>query len=112
MVRVAGYSAALNTLRATAVRKLIRIAVLLGIAVVFYGSCTARVRTNEFGVEQRRFGFKTGIADRIYEPGLYFVGPGTTMHQFSREIHVLEASSDQEEAYTKAGGGAARSQVD
>jgi regulator of protease activity HflC (stomatin/prohibitin superfamily) len=110
MVKVAGYSAALDTLRATAVRKLIRIAVLLGIAVIFYASCTARVRTNEFGVEQRRFGLTTGIVERIYEPGLYFVGPGTTMHQFSREIHVIEASYDQQEAYTKPG--ASRAQVD
>lgn len=112
MVKVAGYGTALETLRASLVRKLVRIGILLVVAVIFYGSCTARVRTNEFGVEQRRFGFHTGIADRIYEPGLYFVGAGTTMHTFSREIHVLEASYDQEEAYTKAGGSASRAQVD
>src|SRR4051812_46098487 len=98
MVKVAGHETSIEALRAAMVRRLIQLGVLLGIVIVVYSSCTARVRPNEFGVEQRRFGMKTGIADDVYMPGLYFVGPGTTMHPFSREIHVLEASYDREEA--------------
>jgi regulator of protease activity HflC (stomatin/prohibitin superfamily) len=102
MVKVAGYGSALESLRASALRKLVRIGVLLVGVAFLYGSCTARVHPNQLGVEQRRFGLKTGIADRVYEPGLYFVGAGTTMHTFPREIHVLEASYDRAEAVEKA----------
>jgi regulator of protease activity HflC (stomatin/prohibitin superfamily) len=62
--------------------------------VVFYGSCTTKVAPNEWGVEQKKFGMKTGIVERAYGPGLYFVGFGATMRSFPREIHVLEASND------------------
>jgi regulator of protease activity HflC (stomatin/prohibitin superfamily) len=109
MVKVSGFAPALQSLRSAVVGKLITFGILLAILLVFYGSCTARVRPNEFGVEQRKFGLKTGIMADKYDPGLYFVGPGTTMHTFSREIHVLEASYDREEARQKAnalGGGA------
>jgi regulator of protease activity HflC (stomatin/prohibitin superfamily) len=78
--------------------------IIAGVAL-FYGFCTARVPPNQLGVEQRRFGLKTGIVERTYQPGLYFLPPGTTMHTFPREIHVLEASYDREEAVRRAGGG-------
>jgi SPFH domain / Band 7 family len=114
MVKVSGFAPALQSLRTAVMGKLIRLGLLLGALLLFYGSCTARVRPNEFGVEQRRFGLKTGIVERTYEPGLYFVGPGTTMHTFSREIHVLEASYDREEAHQKASafGGDAVGRID
>jgi regulator of protease activity HflC (stomatin/prohibitin superfamily) len=60
--------------------------------------CTARVAPNEYGVEQVRFGTKTGIGERIYGPGVYFVGIGTTMYTFPREMHLLEASDDRAES--------------
>jgi regulator of protease activity HflC (stomatin/prohibitin superfamily) len=60
------------------------------------------VSPNEWGVEQVRFGIKTGIKERAFTPGLYFVPFGTTMHDFPREIHVLEASFDKTESLGKA----------
>jgi regulator of protease activity HflC (stomatin/prohibitin superfamily) len=79
--------------------------------IFFYASCTARVRPNEYGVEQRKFGVKVGIVPKVYGPGLYFVGPGVNMHTFPREIHVLEASYDRQESLAKARGEAASSRV-
>ncbi|MBI2376037.1 MAG: hypothetical protein HYV07_18735 [Deltaproteobacteria bacterium] len=70
--------------------------------VILYSSCTAKVRANEWGVELVKLGGKTGIADEAFQAGLYFVPPGTTMHAFPREIHVLEASYDKEESLGKA----------
>jgi regulator of protease activity HflC (stomatin/prohibitin superfamily) len=109
MVKVSGFAPAMESLRSALLGKLIRFGILLALLLIFYTSCTARVGPNEFGVEQRKFGFKRGIVERAFEPGLYFVGPGTTMHTFSREIHVLEASYDRDESRQKAnslGGGA------
>jgi regulator of protease activity HflC (stomatin/prohibitin superfamily) len=101
MVQVTGVSGALETLKKSVGRTF-----LLGIGaflfvLVFYASCTARVLPNEFGVEQRKFGLKTGIMPDAYGPGLYFVGPGAAMHIFPREIHVLEATYDRHDATTK-----------
>ena len=45
---------------------------------------------------------KNGYLLKSSVPGLYFVGPGVTMHTFSREIHVLEASNDRQESQAKA----------
>jgi regulator of protease activity HflC (stomatin/prohibitin superfamily) len=104
MVQVAGMGRAMDALK----KSLSRTTLLIGVGIVaffiFYASCTARVMPNEFGVEQRKFGLKTGIVEHLYLPGLYFVGPGTTMHAFPREIHVLESSFDKSEAMTKAQG--------
>jgi regulator of protease activity HflC (stomatin/prohibitin superfamily) len=47
-----------------------------------------------------------------YNPGLYFVGPGTTMHTFPREIHALDASYDRQEALHKATNDGVRQKVD
>ncbi|HKC13942.1 MAG TPA: SPFH domain-containing protein [Vicinamibacteria bacterium] len=102
MVQVAGVGRAFQVLKASVRRTLV-----LGVAALLflfftYSACTAKVHPNEFGVEQRKFGLKTGIMPEAYGPGLYFVGPGTTMHTFPREIHVLEASYDRAEALAKA----------
>ena len=102
MVTVAGTEGALRRLLGS----IRRLGLLTGLTVVgvlfFYGACTARVSPNEWGVEQVRFGFKTGIKERAFTPGLYFVPLGTTMHEFPREIHVLEASFDRTESLAKA----------
>jgi len=105
MVKVAGYGTALEALKASLTRKVIKILVVAAGLMVFYQACSSRVLPNEFGVKQRRFGFTTGIVEKAYSPGLYFVGPGSTMHTFPREIQVLEASFEQQEAMRKAGGG-------
>src|SRR4029450_10970816 len=55
---------------------------------------------------------RTGIMADTYTPGLYFVGPGTTMHTFPREIHVLEASYDRQAASRKAANETVRKRVD
>jgi regulator of protease activity HflC (stomatin/prohibitin superfamily) len=93
----------------------IRLAVLAGaglvVLLVFWSSCTARVAPNEWGVVQNQFGSKVGIEDRAYGPGLYFTLPGTTFHTFSREIHELEASYDQDESMRKATDARARAAV-
>lgn len=103
MVELLRKSLAFQKLRAS----LLRTGVLTGgsiiVLAVLYNSCSARVRPNELGVEQVRLGTKTGIGEMAYGPGLYFVGPGTTIHTFSREIHLLEASNDRRESEAKAG---------
>jgi regulator of protease activity HflC (stomatin/prohibitin superfamily) len=98
MVDVAGVRGALDAIKGSVRRTGILGAVAVVGAVILYSACTVKVLPNEYGVEQRRFGFKTGIADRVYAAGLYIVGPGTTMHTFSREIHVLDAMSGRGES--------------
>jgi regulator of protease activity HflC (stomatin/prohibitin superfamily) len=104
MVKVAGLTQAGALLRSSLTRAVGRVVVLVLLLAFFYGACTSRVRSNEWGVEQRKFGFKRGIVDHAYTAGLYFVGPGQTMHTFPREIHVLEASYDRQEAEARARG--------
>jgi hypothetical protein len=102
MIRAAGRDAALQTLKAS-FKKLLFLTVACVVAlVILYYWLTARVAPNELGVEQVRFGLKTGIKDRIFGPGLYFVPPGTVMHVFPGVIHVLEATLDYQEARDKA----------
>lgn len=112
MVKLAETSDALQALKRSVLRSGVLLALAVAGTLLFYGACTARVRPNETGVEQKRFGFKTGIVPRAYGPGLYFVGPGTTMHTFPREIHVLEASNDRAESRAKARGEDVASRVD
>ena len=102
MVEVLGKKSALDAL--TGLIRRLGVAGVLGILtlVFLYTACTVRVLPNEMGVEQRKFGFKVGIVDRTFGPGLYVVGPGTTMHTFSREIHVLEAAGSQSESAERA----------
>ncbi len=102
MVEIPGRTQALQTLRRS-IRRFVGIGggVLLLVAIL-YASCTSRVLPNEFGVEQKRFGAKTGIEDRVYGPGLYFLWPGETMHPFTREISVLEMSADRDAAVERA----------
>jgi regulator of protease activity HflC (stomatin/prohibitin superfamily) len=102
MIRVTGSSDSVRALGAALRRLVVRVGVVVGAALLFYALLTARVGPTEFGVEQVRFGLKTGIRDRVYGPGLYFVPPGTTMHTFPRTIHVLEATYDKQEAGSKA----------
>jgi regulator of protease activity HflC (stomatin/prohibitin superfamily) len=73
---------------------------LVGLAIL-YGTCTARVEPDEFGIEQKTLGVKTGVVERVYAPGLYFLMPGATMRTFPREIQVLEASMDREESIAR-----------
>lgn len=101
MVQVAGVSRALESLKASVGRTFFLGLGTLFLLSLFYASCTTRVLPNELGVEQRKFGLKTGIVPTTYGPGLYFVGPGMTMHTFPREIHVLEASYDRQDAMAK-----------
>ena len=112
MVTVAGTQGAIRTLLVSIRRLGLLGAVTVGGLVLFYGACTAKVKPNEWGVEQVRFGFKTGIKERAFTPGLYFIPVGTTMHEFPREIHVLEASFDRAESLRKAGSEAVREGVD
>jgi regulator of protease activity HflC (stomatin/prohibitin superfamily) len=112
MVQVAGVGRAVRALRASLRRTTLLGLLAIVLLVVFYTSCTARVRPNEFGVEQRKFGLKTGIMPDTYTPGLYFVALGTTMHTFPREIHVLEASFDRQAALQRAANDAVRKRVD
>ncbi|HEY3452062.1 MAG TPA: SPFH domain-containing protein [Myxococcales bacterium] len=102
MVQLAAKAASLRRLTSSAGRLGILLLVVGFLFVLFLGSCTARVEPNEFGVEQHRFGTKTGIGDEVFGPGVYFVGPGTTMHTFPREMHVLDATRDQVESKRRA----------
>lgn len=104
MVQVAGLANAGRAVRSSALRLGVVAGGTLLALTVFYVGCTARVGPDESGVEQRKFGFHVGIVPRAYGPGLYFVGPGTTMHAFPREMHVLEASYDRQDAMSKARG--------
>jgi regulator of protease activity HflC (stomatin/prohibitin superfamily) len=112
MVTVTGAEGALRKLLGSVRRLGLLTGLTVGGLVLFYGACTARVNPNEWGVEQVRFGFKTGIKDRAFGPGLYFVPFGTTMHDFPREIHVLEASFDRTESLGKARSEDVREKVD
>jgi regulator of protease activity HflC (stomatin/prohibitin superfamily) len=69
---------------------------------VVYATNPALGVPDQFGVEQSRFGSKSGIVDKVYGPGLYFVGAGVTLHTFPRELHVLEATNERVEALEKA----------
>jgi len=102
MVKVAGVVEAGALLRRSLTRVTVRVLGALLLLGVVYGACTTRVRPNEWGVEQRKFGFKRGIVDHAYTAGLYLVGPGATMHTFPREIHLLEASYDRQESEARA----------
>ncbi len=106
MVKVPGTESALALLKGAATRGAAKAGGAALLVALFYGACVARVPPNEWGVEQARFGFKTGLIERTFGPGLWFVPFGTTMHTFPREIHVLEASFEKAEARSKARGDA------
>ncbi len=76
MVQVAGVGASLGALKASVKRTTFMVVALCVALVVFYGACLTRVATNECGVEQRKFGWKTGIMPTPTAPGLYFVPGG------------------------------------
>jgi regulator of protease activity HflC (stomatin/prohibitin superfamily) len=102
MVKVAGVSQAATHLRSSLTRVTARVVAVILLLVFFYSACTTRVKPDEWGIEQHKFGFKRGIVDQPYGAGLYFVGPGATMHTFPRGIHLLEASYDRQEAEARA----------
>jgi regulator of protease activity HflC (stomatin/prohibitin superfamily) len=102
MVQVAYRREADVALKRSILKTALRAAAVVVVLGVGYGACTARVGPNEFGVEQNKFGTHVGIVSHAYGPGLYFVGAGTTMHTFPREIQVLEASYDLQESLAKA----------
>ncbi|HET9317993.1 MAG TPA: SPFH domain-containing protein [Vicinamibacteria bacterium] len=102
MVQVAGLARAGQQIRSSLLRMgALAAAFVLGLSA-FYVGCTARVRPNDLGVEQKRLGSQKGIVSRAFGPGLYFVGPGTAMHTFPHEIHILEASYDRQDALGRA----------
>lgn len=102
MVEVTQRKAAMSAMKKSFVRLLLMIGGGVVAVMIVFSSCTARVMPNEWGVEQARFGTKVGIGDQAFSPGLYFVGPGTTMHTFPREIHLLEASNERQTTERKA----------
>jgi len=104
MVEVAGVSRAGALLKSAVARVTSRGLGAVLLVALFYGACTTRVRPDQWGVEQRKFGFKVGIVERAYTAGLYFVGPGATIHTFPRGLHMLEASYDRQEAEARARG--------
>lgn len=93
-------------------RLLLVLATPLLLLCILYMSCTARVLPSEYGVMQRRLGTNTGIVEQAFGPGLYFVGPGTTLHTFPRTLHILEASNDRQESEHKAANAAVARKVD
>jgi len=101
MVQIAGKTMSLRRLGGAVTRLAVLGGVLVFGFMLFLGSCTSRVSPGEFGVQQHRFGSKTGVGDETYGPGVYFVGIGTTLHTFPREIHVLEATSERIDARKK-----------
>jgi len=108
MVQVAGVRRALTTLGTSFRRVTFLATALIVAALLLYVSCTARVQPGQLGVEQRKFGFHAGIVANSFGPGLYFLGPGATMHAFPGQIHVLEASHERQEAMSRATGDVAR----
>lgn len=94
MVQIPQRAEALKRLRLRVGRLGLLALLALVLLAAFVGSCTATVRPDEYGVEQHRFGSKTGVGDEVFGPGLYAIGPGTTMHTFPRGLHVLEATGE------------------
>lgn len=97
MVSIQGQADAWKRLSGSARKRVIQLGLLFFGTLLFYLSFTAHVAPNQWGVELRKFGFSKGIHPTPYGPGLYFVGPGTTMYTFPREQHLLEASSERQE---------------
>ncbi len=112
MVQVAGAQGAADALKRSVRRLALGIGGGIAALAVVYASCTARVYPNQWGVEQHQFGAKVGIGDAAYGPGLYFTPPGTTMHTYSREIHLLEATNDREDTLAKARDARVRQKVE
>src|SRR2546430_17469006 len=102
MVRLTGGREALARLQGSLKRKLMMLGGAALVLMTLYARCTERVPPDEFGIEQRTLGTHSGIVERVYNPGLYFLAPGATMRTFPRGIQVLEASMDREESRAKA----------
>src|SRR5438128_313523 len=94
MVQVPGRSESLQILKWKLVKYALVAGVIAGAVLLFCAVFTSRVLPNQLGIEQRRLGSQTGIVAKVLTPGLYFVGPGATLHTFPRDIHVLEATDE------------------
>lgn len=103
MVELGKKNLAIRALLAAVRRLLLTVGGGFILVLVLFNACATRVHYNELGVEQVRLGAKTGISDTTYPPGIYFLGPGTTMRTFPREVHILEASNERFESRAKAG---------
>lgn len=70
----------------------------------FFSSCLVYVRPNEYGIKQVNIGVKTGIQERVYNPGFHFVMPFgfQVMHRFPRDIQVFELTNYSESASREA----------
>lgn len=112
MVELSKKNFALRKLRLSMIRFVVLAGGSLILLAVIYSSCTYRVHPNEFAVEQVRFGSKTGVGEKAFPAGLYLVGPGTTMHAFPREIHILEASNERQESKAKTRSSEVQRRVD
>ncbi len=102
MVKLTTPRQALGKLSSALRRLLLLLLTPLLLVGVLYLSCTSRVLPSEYGVMQHRFGSNSGISDQTYGPGLYFVGPGTTLYTYPRTLNILEASNEREESQHKA----------
>jgi regulator of protease activity HflC (stomatin/prohibitin superfamily) len=102
MVTLSGGREALARLQGSLKRKLIMAAGAFLLLLIMYARCTARVPPDELGIELRTLGSHSGIVERVYEPGLYFLAPGASMKTFPRGVQVLEASMEREESRNKA----------
>ena len=70
MIEVVGHRRVLGQWAGTLRRRAILLGIAAVVLVILDRACLARVETNAWGVEQRRFGFNTGIVERAYGPGL------------------------------------------
>lgn len=63
------------------------------ISLMSYGGCTTYVRPGQYGVKQVIIGSGQGVEQKVYEPGLHWLTPGTErMHIFPADLQVLEMS--------------------
>lgn len=74
--------------------KKIGIGIVIGIVIMLfaYKSVTTYIAPNEFGIKEVKIGFKRGIHEEIYDPGINFVMPFgmERIHRFPRDLQVLE----------------------
>src|SRR3954464_14465422 len=66
--------------------------------LVGYGSCTAYIKPNEFGIKQVTWGSGKGIKPEIYRCGLHWVTSGVErLHRFPTDIQTLNLTNDPNE---------------
>ena len=89
--------------------RLIRVRMLWIIGAVIVGiyvlgsSCSTYVPPNMVGIRQVYFGSGAGIKPEIYGPGLHFIVGGVErLHQFPRDLQVINFSDSASEASQKS----------